>query len=151
MTSDGFQRASELLLSIKQALPFAEEIHKTVESHGRRLGPLQKQSLSWEDAVDIQTFKQFETLTQFLVDALFGRDVDNDSAVAIQLIDRARDQTRQNAFRVKHVDAEEESIVDIHRALQCARANARISQGLVRDLEQELEWSIERLFEAKDE
>jgi len=113
--------------------------------------PLLRFSDTWRKAVDPEKLEQFKGLVHFLKEAIFGVDCDNDSAVRVIVIDRARDQRRGMNFKIPRIP-DKPTLKEIMTARECASANAKIAQGVVDDIEREFKFFMEDnkdLFEQK--
>lgn len=147
--------AKKLLAVFKEAMPHYDAICDTVSDWvaGEDPPPLLRCSYTWSEAVVPEEFDQFRGLLHFLNEAIFGVDCDNDSAVKIVLVDKARDM-RRFGFAIPRIPREGSTLKDIMTALQRARSGTKIAQGIVEEVERELEFFLEdnaHLLEAKSE
>jgi hypothetical protein len=153
-TPDKLERAKALLTAFEEALPHCEAICDTVSDWvaGEDAPPLLRSSYSWREAVDPEKLNKFRMLLFFLGEAIFGVDCDNDSALRIILIDRARD-LRRPGFAIPRI-SDKPTLKEILYSLQRARLDVRSSQSVVDEVERELEFFLEdnaHLLETKSE
>jgi hypothetical protein len=138
MTPEDLNNAKVFLDAVHRALENAEGINKATNEWTRQEGelyntapPLLKQSVSWLEAVDPDTFKKFNLLVDFMRDALFGVDCDNDSAVRFATVDMAREENFLPTCTVKRVDYDD-PLIDRHRQIELMELNIASLQERLR-------------------
>lgn len=152
-TPEDLARAQRLIFAVSEALPQIDKILKTTNcwSEDRNTPPpLLKQSASWRDAVDPKTFKQFGKLIDFLRDALFGVDCDNDSAVQFVLRDCGREEDFLPSFRVPRI-GDRATIRQRFEQLELAKSNLKCIQSRIESMERVfMEMDLKKIIQQED-
>jgi hypothetical protein len=142
------ERAKKLLAAVEEAMPYTDEIHKTVSQWDadKNPPPLLRSSYSWSEAMESneEKLKQFETIVHFLTETIFGVDCDNDSVLNFVFIDKSRYQHRLPPFKVPRLP-DKSTLKEIMRALDLAKTNAKTAQSVVNGVEVELKFYMEDL------
>jgi len=155
-TDNRLKRAKKFLKAVREALKHVDEIHDTTnewteneKTGATKAPPLLKQSATWSDAVDPETFERFEKLVDFMRDALFGVDCDCDSAVSFVIVDRAREETQLPISRVPRVGWDE-PLIKQYRQLRALKLNLSCLQERVSAKERGLEEDISKLLRKEE-
>lgn len=139
-------KANKLLTAVREALESADEILATTTDWTDDPPPLLKQNYSWKEAVDPKTFDQFEKLTAFLVNALFGIDCDHDSAVRFQMVNLNKEENFLPQMTVPRTNFRS-SLSKRYRQYEVAKIILSCVQSRVETMERCLDHDLKSLIE----